>query len=77
MKYLIEIYDIETEAHLEDIEIPPHRKKELAVLMGWEDPENEIYVYDLSAQQLKVLEEWTGRKIAGSGRTVQLAGVAD
>jgi hypothetical protein len=77
MKHVIFIFDIETEELLERIEVPASRKKELADLMAWLEPEDEIYGYDLSVQQSHVLEEWTGRKINAPGRIAQLAGEAD
>jgi hypothetical protein len=77
MKHVIFIFDIESEELLESIEIPASRKKALAELMDWQEPEDEIYGYDLSAHQLRVLEDWTGRKIVAPGRLAQLSGIAD
>lgn len=77
MKHLIEIYNIEADELLEELEVPATRKKELFKLMGWQNAEDDIYVYDLTPQQLQVIEEWMGRKIGGPGLIVQLAGEAD
>lgn len=77
MRYRIEIYDSGTEEHEEDIGIPINRKKDLFDLMRWQDPENEIYIYDLSARQVKILEEWVGRGISSPNRIALLAVLAD
>ena len=53
MKHVIDIYDVGTEEHLECIELPVSRRKELFKLMGWKKTEDEIYVYDLSEQQME------------------------
>jgi hypothetical protein len=77
MKHVIDTYDVGTEEHLECIELPVSRRKELFELMGWQKTEDEIYVYDLSEQQLEIIEGWIGRKISSSGHLAQLAGEAD
>lgn len=77
MKNIIEIFNLETDELLEEIEVPFSRKKELFNLMGWQNAEDEIYVYDLAPLQLQVIEEWIGKKIGGPGLVVQLAGEAD
>lgn len=77
MKHIVRVFDIKTEEFLEAIEIPAYRKNELFDLMGWQDPEDEIYCYNLSAQQLKVLEEWTNREICSPDRLAVLAGYSD
>ena len=77
MKHVIQIFDAHTEKLLEFIEIPDCRKKELSKLMGWQDPEDEIYCYYLSAQQLITLENWTNRHLVSENFTVVIAGVAD
>ena len=53
MKHVIDIYDVGTEEHLECIELPVSRRKELSKLMGWKKTVDEIYVYDLSEQQME------------------------
>lgn len=77
MKHIIDIFDADTEEHVESIDIPVYRKKALSTLVGWHEPEDEMYCYDLSAQQLIVIEEWAGRKIGAPDRIAQLAGLAD
>jgi hypothetical protein len=77
VKHVIQIFDTHTEKLLEFIEIPNYRKKELSKLMGWQDPEDEIYCYYLSAQQLSSIEKWTSRHLRSENLTVVIAGVAD
>jgi hypothetical protein len=43
--------------------------------MGWQQPEDEIFCYDLSAEQLKVLGEWTGRELISPLWDAQLSGI--
>lgn len=75
MRHIIEIFDEGTEKLVDSIEIPAIREKDLVRLMGWQEPEDELYGYNLSMQQVKVLEEWTGRVINSPNRIVQLVGV--
>lgn len=77
MKHVIAMFDAETEKLIELVELPANRKKDLSDLMGWQAPEDEIYDYNLSPQQFKVLEIWTGRTINSTGRIAQLACIAD
>jgi len=71
----IEIFDAQTEELLECIVIPAIYKKELFVLIGWQQQEDEIFCYDLSSEQLKVLGEWTGRELISPLWDVQLSGI--
>jgi hypothetical protein len=73
---VIEVFDKETEALLETVEIPPERKSELADLMGWKTPEDEIYGYDLTSAQLRALEVWTKTQLSDVHHIVQLACIA-
>ena len=73
MKHVIEVFDRETEELRESIEIPSARHAELADLMGWKDPEDAIYVYDLSAEQLRQIEKWTGSQFEETRHIIQLA----
>ncbi|WP_275629287.1 hypothetical protein [Pseudomonas sp. 273] len=77
MRHIIDIFDINTDSLLKSVDIPSHREKDLAQLMGWQTPEDEIYGYDLSFQQVKILEEWTGMKIDLPDSIAQLIGVED
>jgi len=77
VRHIIDIFDVETESLLMSIDIPPHRENDLAQLMGWQTPEEGIYGYDLSAEQVKTLEEWTGIAIESPHSIVQLIGVED
>ncbi|WBG66412.1 DUF7683 domain-containing protein [Pseudomonas citronellolis] len=77
MKYLIDIFHTNTDELLKSIELPPNRKKDLAHLMNWKTPEDEIYGYDLSFHQIKTLEEWTGSEIDLPNSIAQLIGIKD
>lgn len=73
---VIEIFDAKTEWLLEDIIIPETYRMQLFELMAWQQPEDEIYCYDLSAEQLKVLGAWVGRDLISPLWDVQLSGIA-
>jgi len=45
---------------------------QLAVLMDWTKPEDFCFVYDLSPQQIKTIEEWTHTTIHGNNRIIQI-----
>ena len=76
MNHVIEVFDSETEELLKTVEIPFARQAELIALMGWKEPDDAIYVYDLSPEQLRRIEEWTGTQLAGSNNIIQLACIA-
>ena len=63
------------ELRLEQIRISKTYRKQLFELMGWQQQEDEIFCYDLSPEQLKVLGEWTGRELISPLWDVQLSGI--
>ncbi|MDD1977878.1 MULTISPECIES: hypothetical protein [Pseudomonas] len=76
MKHVIEVFDSKTEELLKTVEIPSTRLAELVELMGWEDPEDEIYVYDLSPEQLSTIAEWTHTQFSETNNIIQLVCIA-
>lgn len=70
------IFDAQTEELIEAIEIPVARKKELFDLMKWQEPEDEIFGYDLTDYQVKVIGGWIGRDLGSARWVVQLMGVS-
>ncbi|AHZ69261.1 hypothetical protein OU5_2182 [Pseudomonas mandelii JR-1] len=42
------------------------------MLMNWQQPDDEFDGHDLSAEQIKVLEDWTGKSLMGANNIVQL-----
>lgn len=77
MKNFVATFDAETDALVEKIRIPPSRKQELYVLMGWQGEEDEMYVHDLSAHQLSVIGGWLGRDLSSASWIAQLLATAD
>jgi hypothetical protein len=61
---------------IEAIEIPRIRKKELFVLMKWQEPQNEIFGHDLPDHQVKIITEWIGRDRSSPRWVVQLIGMS-
>ncbi|VVQ04066.1 DUF7683 domain-containing protein [Pseudomonas silesiensis] len=72
MKHVIEVFDRHSEERLLSVEIPNSRHKELAKLMAWHTPEDEFDGYDLSLEQVRTLEGWTGRTLRDENHIVQL-----
>ncbi len=72
MKHVIEIFDRQTEDILLSVEVPESRHEALKTLMDWQQPSDEFDGYDLSPEQIRVLEDWTGRSLMGANHIVQL-----
>jgi hypothetical protein len=77
MKNMITVFNAETEELLETISIPLSRKGQLFHLMGWQNEEDEIYGYDLSAYQLTVIGKWLERDLNSPIWLVQLVSAAE
>ena len=72
MRHVVEVFDGQTEDLLLSVEVPSDRHSELKSLMNWQLPEDEFDGYDLSPEQVKVLEEWTGATLTNANHIVQL-----
>jgi hypothetical protein len=51
-------------------------RKELFVLMKWQEPQNEIFGHDLPDHQVKIITEWIGRDRSSPRWVVQLIGMS-
>lgn len=76
MKHVIEVFDSKTEELVTTVQIPTARQADLVELMGWEDLEDEIYVYNLTLEQLSKIGEWTGTHFSETNSIVQLVCIA-
>ncbi|MBA5982382.1 MULTISPECIES: DUF7683 domain-containing protein [Pseudomonas] len=72
MKHIVEVFDQKTEVLLLSVDIAEHHEDALKVLMNWKQPEDEFDGYDLSEEQINILEDWTGKQLSGVNRIVQL-----
>ncbi|UZE87456.1 DUF7683 domain-containing protein [Pseudomonas viciae] len=72
MKPVVEIFDQTTEELIQTVEVPSVYMDPLAALMDWTKPEDFCFVYDLSPQQIKTIEEWTHTTIHGDNRIIQI-----
>ena len=72
MKPVVEIFYQTTEELIQTVEVPSVYMDPLAALMGWTKPEDFCFVYDLSPQQIKTIEEWTHKTIHGDNRIIQI-----
>jgi hypothetical protein len=72
MKHVIEVFDSRTEDLLLTVDVPASRSEALRTLMNWQQPDDEFDGYDLSPEQIKVLEDWTGKPLMGANKIVQL-----
>jgi len=72
MKHVIEVFDRNSEELILSVDIPQHRTESLKILMNWQQPGDEFDGYDLSDEQIKVLEDWTGERLLNKQLMVQL-----
>ncbi|RON55035.1 DUF7683 domain-containing protein [Pseudomonas frederiksbergensis] len=72
MKHTVEVFDRQTEDLLLSVEVPDGRHEALKVLMDWQHPEDEFDGYNLSSEQIRVLEDWTGKSLTCANHIVQL-----
>ena len=72
MRHIVEVFDQKTEVLLLSVDIAEHHEDALKVLMNWKQPEDEFDGYDLSEEQINILEDWTGKQLSGVNRIVQL-----
>lgn len=72
MKHVVEVFDRQTEDLLLTVDVPASRSEALRTLMNWQQPDDEFDGYDLSPEQIKVLEDWTGNPLMSANNIVQL-----
>jgi len=72
MKPIVEIFDMTTEELIETVEVPIAYMDQLAALMGWTEPEDFCFAYDLLPEQIKTIEKWTHTTIHGNNRIIQI-----
>jgi hypothetical protein len=73
MQHEILAFDKKTEDLAFSIEIPADQFDKLAKLMAWSEPEDAIYEYDLSAEQISSLETMTGKTFSSPDYIFQLS----
>ncbi|MDN4543541.1 MULTISPECIES: hypothetical protein [unclassified Pseudomonas] len=73
MKHEILAFDKQTEQLAFSIEIPADQIDKLAEVMAWSEPEDAIYEYDLSPEQISHLENMTGRVFSSPAYIFQLS----
>lgn len=73
MQHEILAFDKKTEELAFRIEIPADQFDKLAKLMAWSEPEDAIYEYDLSAEQIGSLETMTGKTFSSPDYIFQLS----
>ncbi|WP_434624556.1 DUF7683 domain-containing protein [Pseudomonas sp. Z1-29] len=72
MRHVIEVFDAGTEELLQSVEIPKSYSTQLSELMGWTQPEDPYDGYDLSSEQVEVLERWTSTALNGDNVIIQI-----
>ncbi|EJL04255.1 MULTISPECIES: hypothetical protein [Pseudomonas] len=72
MKPIVEVFDMTTEELIQTVEVPDAYMDQLAALMGWTEPEDFCFVYDLLPPQIKTIEEWTQTRFGGDNRIIQI-----
>jgi hypothetical protein len=62
MKHAVRAFYKTTERLAFRIDIPAESLERLTVLMGWQEPDDPIYEYELSDEQINSLEVLTGQQ---------------
>ncbi|MCX4064491.1 hypothetical protein OR626_09700 [Pseudomonas sp. S1Bt30] len=73
MQHEILAFDKKTEGVAFSIEIPADQYDKLSGLMSWSEPEDAIYEYDLSPEQVGLLERMTGKTFNSPDYIFQLS----
>ena len=73
MKHSILAFDRTNEQLAFDIELPDDQFAQLAEIMAWQDPDDVIYEYDLSPEQVNRLEALTGKAFSSPDYIFQLS----
>ncbi|UVK98991.1 hypothetical protein [Pseudomonas sp. B21-048] len=73
MQHEILAFDKKTEQLAFSIEIPADQFDMLAELMAWSEPEDAIYEYELSSEQVSRLESMTGKTFGSPDYIFQLS----
>lgn len=76
MNHTICAFDKMTELMIFEIEIPQQNHPKLKEIMGWTEPEDEIFGYDLSSRQIQLIEELLGQRIYDRRYVFQLSSYA-
>lgn len=76
MIHTISAFDKTTELMVFEIEIPKQNHPKLKEIMGWTEPEDEIFGYDLSSKKIQLLEELLGQRIYDQRYVFQLSSYA-
>ena len=76
MIHTISAFDKTTELMVFEIEVSQEKLPELKLIMAWTEPEDEIYGYDLSVEQVRRLEELLGQQIYDQPYDFQLSSYA-
>lgn len=73
MQHEILVFDKKTEQLAFSIEIPADLFDALAELMAWREPEDAIYEYDLSPEQVSRIETMIGKSFSSPDFNFQLS----
>ncbi|MFP3518370.1 hypothetical protein SB766_19480 [Pseudomonas sp. SIMBA_077] len=76
MIHTISAFDKTTELMVFEVEVSQEKLPELKVIMAWTEPEDQIYGYDLSVEQIRRLEELLGQQIYDQRYDFQLSSYA-
>lgn len=77
MNHVIFAFDKETEELGFEVHIPATKIEELRTIMGWKEPEDEIFGYDLDALQIEELQTMLKRAFYDPQYFFQIVGYSD
>lgn len=72
LNHTVEAFDKHTAQLVFEVPVPHGDIERLRAIMGWTNPEDEIYCYDLDQDQIKQLEALIGRALYDSAYDFQL-----
>ena len=72
MKYIVEVFDRETELLVSEINLPEGCEAQLSEIMGWSEPQRGDEGYDLNPEQALAIGALAGRDFLDDSHIFQL-----
>ncbi|HEX8540715.1 hypothetical protein AFK24_07240 [Pseudomonas syringae] len=72
MKYIIEVFEKESELVVFEVNLPEGSDSQLAQIMGWSVPQRGDEGYDLTTSQAAAIEALAGKQFYDSNHVFQL-----
>lgn len=73
LKHSVRTFERDTGEQAYSVEIPSDRAEKLPEIMAWETPEDAIYEYRLTPEQISAMEQLTGKCFRDPAHTYVLS----